>query len=53
MICLKTSRYNPRQCPLFDIKNVQKKAITRGIYIGKNVTLLKIKILYFKNEKSK
>lgn len=36
-----------------NIKNVQNKAITRGIYIGKNVTLLKINILYFKNEKSK
>lgn len=36
-----------------NIKNVQNKAITRGIYIGKNVTFLKINILYFKNEKIK
>ena len=36
-----------------NIKNVQNKAITRGIYIGKNVTFLKINILYFKNKKSK
>lgn len=36
-----------------NIKNVQNKAITRGIYIGKNVTLLKINSLHFKNKKIK
>lgn len=36
-----------------NIKNVQNKAITRAIYIGQKVTLLKINGLRSENQKTK